>query len=85
MILTVREFVARQEYSLKALNNTRIFCNGYEYRITFRGGISCYMAIDRREMGKRNFKYFGGFAAYKYGSPDEALEKIREMIRNDVS
>ena len=84
-MLTVREFCARQAYSLKALNNTRIFYNGYEYRVTFSGGISCYMAIDRREIGKRNFKYFGGFGAYKYSSPNEALDRIREMIRNDVS
>lgn len=69
-----------QQRNLRKVNNIRIEHNGYEYRITYVGGFGAYVAIDRREIGKRNFKYFGGIGAYNCWTADQVLTKAMELI-----
>lgn len=74
-----------QERNIKKVNDLRIKRNGYEYRITYKGGFSSYVAIDRREIGKRNFKYFGGVGAYGCRSAAEVLKMVIDEINKKAS
>lgn len=74
--------IGMQERNIRKVNGIRIEHNGYEYRITYRGGLSSYVAIDRRQIGKRNFKYFGGVGAYKCGTAGQVIELVMDEIRS---
>ena len=69
-----------QDKNLKKLDNVRIKYNGYEYKLTYHSGFVCYIGIDRRLIGKRNFKYFCGFGAYNCVNVADALEQVKERI-----
>lgn len=75
-----RQFLAAQEKNISKLDNLRITKDGYEYRISYRGGFAAYFAIDRRKIGKRNFKYFGGVGGYDCFTAQAVLKKILEKI-----
>ena len=75
-----RQFISAQENNIKRLDNLRITKDGYEYRISYHGGFASYFAIDRREIGKRNFKYFGGVGGYDCFTAQAVLKKILEKI-----
>ena len=70
----------RQERNIRKVNDTRLTLGGYEYRISYRGGFAAYVGIDRREVGRRRFEYFGGFGAYHCGTVREALQKVYDEI-----
>lgn len=69
-----------QDRNLRRIRNIRIYNNGYEYRINYEGGFAAYIAIDRREIGKRNFKYFGGVGAYNCVSVASAMKLVMDEI-----
>lgn len=46
--------IGAQERNIRKVNGTRFVYGGYEYRIEYRGGFAAYVAIDRRQVGKRN-------------------------------
>ena len=69
-----------QERRLKKIDNTRFVHNGYEYRVTYRGGFASYVAIDRRKVGMRNFKYFGGVGAYHCWTVGEVMDLVMEEV-----
>lgn len=75
-----KQFLSAQHNNLKKLNNLRITANGYEYRILYYGGFASYFAIDRRKIGKRNFKYFDGISGYDCFTAQSVLKKILEKI-----
>lgn len=72
--------VGAQTRNLKKIRDIRVEHDGYEYRIDYRGGFAAYVAIDRREIGKRNFKYFGGFGAHDCWTAGQVLERARQKI-----
>ena len=74
-------FLGKQERNLKKINNTRFVENGYEYRVTYRGGLAAYVAVDRRKVGKRNFEYFCGIGAYHCWTAGEVMELVMEKVR----
>ena len=73
-------FLRMQGKNISKIHNTRLTLGGYEYRITYRGGFAAYVAIDRREIGKRNFKYFGGVGAYHCRTVKDVLQECYNEI-----
>jgi len=67
-----------QDNNIKKINNFRFIKDGFEYRITYRGGFTRYVAIDRRLIGKRKFEYFGGIGAYDCMNVADVLNKIQK-------
>ncbi|MBR2680207.1 MAG: hypothetical protein IKE23_05565 [Exiguobacterium sp.] len=86
MTLTeARQIIGAQERSLRKLDGKRFTYGGFEYRLKYMGGFASYIGIDRRAIGRRNFKYFGGIGGYKYGSASDAMDEIERIVRNDLS
>ena len=73
-------FLGAQERRIKKIDGIRFTHEGYEYRLQYKGGFASYVAIDRRQIGKRNFKYFGGVGAYNCGS----LEEVMALVMKEV-
>ena len=69
-----------QERRISKVNGTRFIHNGYEYRITYRGGFAAYVPIDRRQVGRRNFKYFSGVGASDCWTVDDVMKLIMEEV-----
>jgi len=69
-----------QERRLKKIDNTRFVHDGYEYRVTYRGGFASYVAIDRRKVGTRNFKYFGGVGAYDCWTVGQVMDLVMKEV-----
>ena len=72
--------IGLQERNLQKVKDIRITYDGYEYRIDYHGGFAEYVAIDRRKIGTRNFKYFGGFGAYTCFTVGQVLDIAKEKI-----
>ena len=70
-----------QDKRIKKVHNTRFVDGGYEYRVTYRGGFASYVAIDRRKIGKRNFKYFSGVSAAHCWTVGEVMDLVMEEVR----
>ena len=77
-----RVLLASQDRSLRKVNNTRFVHGKYEYKILYEGGFAAFVGIYRREVGKRNFKYWNGFGAYHCSSATEVLDKAMSKIRS---
>ena len=69
-----------QNRSIRKLNGFKLKVGRYEYRLTYKGGLSCYIGIDRRELGRRNFHYYKGFCAGSCHSYKDALSEIIDLI-----
>lgn len=69
-----------QDRRIRKIDGTRLFVGDFEYRISYYGGFASYVAIDRRQIGKRNFKYFSGVGAYNCWTVGEVLDLINEEI-----
>ena len=80
-----KAIVSIQEHGLRKCNNTRFIYNGYEYRVTYKGGFAAYIAIDRRKVGTRNFKYFGGIGGYKYSTVKQVMEAVSDKVMYNCS
>ena len=82
MTYTTARFVLDwQEKKVRKINNTRFIHGNYEYRIQYRGGFAMYLAIDRREIGKRNFKYFSGVGASDCVNAQQAFDKCMDEVK----
>lgn len=79
-INTAYAIVNAQDRNIKRVDGIKFVENGYEYRLTYKGGFASYVAIDRREIGKRNFKYFGGVGAYHCWNVRQVLELVKEEL-----
>lgn len=73
--------IGAQERSIRKLNGLRFTVGDFEYRLTYRGGFAAYIAIDRRKIGTRNFKYFPGIGLYDCFGNHDALIKVYEHIK----
>lgn len=76
--------IGEQERRVKKIDGVRFIHEGYEYRLTYCGGFAAYVAIDRREVGKRNFKYFGGVGAYDCWTVGQVMDKVAVEIGIDA-
>lgn len=75
-----KTLIGAQERRISKINGIRFEYEGFEYRLTYEGGFAAFVRIDRRQIGKRNFKYFSGFGAYDCLNAEEAFEKIKKII-----
>lgn len=75
-----KALVADQNARIKTLHGKRFVFNGYEYELRYEGGISSFVALFRRQVGKRNFKYFSGDGCYDCLGAATALEKVCAKI-----
>ena len=69
-----------QDRNIRKVNNTRFIENGYEYRVKYMGGLAAYVAIDRRRIGTRNFKYFGGVSAVHCWTAGDAMRLVEKEV-----
>ena len=74
--------IGLQNKSISKVDGVKFILGKYEYRLIYRGGFGAYVGIDRREVGKRNFKYFGGVGAYHCGTVAEVAKLVVEYINN---
>ena len=72
--------IATQRNNLRKANNARFENNGFEYRIIYNGGLSEFMAIFGRPVGKRNFHYIKGFPAYKMHNKEEVIAEAMRLV-----
>ena len=70
-----------QDRNLRKVHNTRFVDSGYEYRLSYRGGFASYVGIDRRKVGTRNFKYFGGVGAYYCWNVGQVMDLVMNEVR----
>ena len=75
-----KALVGAQERNIKKVNGVRFTYKGYEFRVKYMGGFAAYVGIDYREVGTRNFKYFGGVGGYKYWTAQAVLDAVMEEI-----
>ena len=47
---------ARRDRAMRSLNGYKFVRGGYEYRLGYSGGFAPCIFVDRRAVGKRNFK-----------------------------
>lgn len=75
--------LAEQDRALSKIKNIRLFEDGYEYRIDYRGGLASYIAIDRRRIGNRKFKFFSGVTAAHCADEKQAMALVKEEIKQE--
>ena len=73
--------VGKQERNLKKINGVRFVEGGYEYRLSWYGGFACYVAVDRRKVGKRKFEYFSGVSAVHCWSVGQVMDLVMDEVR----
>ena len=79
-IKTAYGVLAMQDGNIRKVNNLRFVHGDYEYRLKYFGGFACYVGIDRRRIGKRNFEYFGGVGAYHCFTVGSVLSLVETEI-----
>lgn len=79
-VMRARTIVGKQTDNLRKVNGKRFVRNGYEYKVVYDGGISCYVALYRRQVGKRNFQYYTGFGAYECWNAEEVMSKMERVL-----
>ncbi len=79
-IKTAYGIVAMQNARVRTLNGLRFTHKGYEYEIRYEGGFSLFVSLYRREIGKRNFKYYKGRGCYDCIGAATALEKLQALL-----
>ena len=72
--------LSAQDRNVRKVNNTRFVKDGYEYRVKYMGGFAAYVAIDRRRVGTRNFKYFGGVSAAHCWTVGEVMDLVMKEV-----
>ena len=75
-----RIILGLQAKNLRKIRDVRIRHNGYEYRVNYWGGFAAYIAVDRRQIGKRNFKYFAGVDGSHCLHAEDAMKLVMRTI-----
>jgi len=79
MTTLIERVIRTQSESIKQAHNERFEMDGYEFRIIYEGGLAESIAILRRRIGDRNFKYFDGFSAYKLYSKEQVVSYAKAL------
>lgn len=72
--------VKTQRENLKKVHNARFEYNGYEYRLSYHGGVAEFISIDGRKKGTEQFRYIDGFVGYKLFNRDQAIAYAKNLI-----
>ena len=79
-VATAYAIVRSQNLRIRKLHGEKFVHNGYEYRIMYEGGFATFVSLYRREVGKRNFKYYKGTGCYDCIGAAEAFEKLMRLL-----
>ena len=79
-IQTARGIINMQNARIKTLHGTRFIHGRYEYEVRYEGGFATFVSLWRRELGKRNFKYFRGEGCYDCIGAASALAKLQKLL-----
>lgn len=79
---TAYAIVGMQNARIRTLHGKRFIHKGYEYEIRYEGGFATFVSLYRREVGKRNFKYFKGDGCYDCIGAATAWEKLQKLLPN---
>lgn len=69
-----------QDRKIRKINGFRFEHNGYEYRTTYCGGFCPMARLDRRAVGKRNFKWFDSVDISRCRNIKEVMEQINDAV-----
>ena len=75
-----RMILATQNARISKLNNKRFVHNDFEYRLLYEGGFVPTITIERRQIGKRNFKYFDLVDVSRCYGQNGAMELVMNCI-----
>ena len=73
-------FLKAQDRNIRKVNGVRFTRDGYEYRLKYMGGFASYVAIDRRRVGTRNFKYYGGVSAVHCWTVGDVMKLVEKEV-----
>lgn len=73
-------FLGAQDRKLRKINKTRFVHDGYEYRLVYEGGFAPMVSIERRQVGRRNFKYFGGVGVFDCANIEKVMSRVMERV-----
>lgn len=79
-VTNAKKLIKMQEKALSKADGFRFVYGNYEYRVSYQGGFAAFVSIDRRMIGKRNFKYFDGFGAYHMRNAQDIINKATEIV-----
>ena len=69
-----------QDKELRKLNRKRFTAGGYEYRLAYEGGFAPGIRIDRRPVGKRNFRWYGNADVSRCATAGDAMAAVMALI-----
>lgn len=75
-VRTAYSIVRGQNERIRALHGKRFVHKGYEYEVRYEGGFATMVSLYRRQVGKRNFKWFTTEGCYDCLGAATAFEKI---------
>ena len=81
-IKTAYGIITMQNERIRTLHGKRFTHKGYEYEIRYEGGFASFVSLYRRQVGKRNFKYFNGEGCYDCIGAATALDKLMKLLPN---
>ena len=84
MTSLVERTIRTQKENLRKVHNVRFIIGDTEYKLTYVGGLSEYIAIDARKVGHRNFKCANGFAGYKFYTAEDAIEHAKKLVSENL-
>lgn len=79
-INTAYGIIAGQTDRIRTLHGKRFEHKGYEYEIRYEGGFAAIVALYRRVLGRRNFKYFTCVGCYDCFGVHSAFEKLKALL-----
>ena len=84
-IIKARTILACQRYELRHIDGLRIIHNRYEYRVKYEYHWTIpFAVIDRREVGRRNFKCFHSVELSNCRTVDDAVNFIEAAIEKNA-
>ena len=79
-IKTAYGIINMQTARIKTLHGKRFIHKGYEYEVRYEGGFAAFVALYRRELGKRNFKFYKGEGCYDCLGAATAWDKLQKLL-----
>ncbi len=79
-INVARALIQIQDRRISKLDGKRFIYKGFEYEFRFEGGFACFVGVYRRQIGRRNFKYFDGEGCWDCHTAEEAVKKLTKKL-----
>ena len=72
--------IGLQNKKINALNGEKFTIGNYEYRFMIKSGFYIYVGLDRREVGRRRYKFYGGFNGTGYINATQVIDAAIEYV-----